>query len=70
MSAELERVFSGLKQKIAPKRMRLEAIIVEMTECIKSWVKITPRRQQAPLSGVFGRSRFIDEAVYGDDSKG
>ena len=37
--------------------------MVEMTECLKSWVSICPGRQQAPLSGVFRDSRFIQEAI-------
>ena len=56
-------MFSGSKHTIAPERILLGATMVEMTECLKSWVKITPGRQQAPLSGVFRESRFIDEAA-------
>lgn len=56
-------MFSGSKHTIAPERIRLGATMIEMTECLKSWVRITPGRQQAPLSGVFRGSRFIDEAV-------
>ena len=63
MSAGPERVFSGGKHTIAPERIRLGARMVEMTECIKSWVSITPGRQQAPLSGVFINNRFVDEAI-------
>jgi hAT family C-terminal dimerisation region len=63
MSAGPERVFSGGKHTIAPERIRLGATTVEMTECLKSWISITPGRQQAPLSGVFVNSRFVDEAT-------
>lgn len=63
MSAGPERVFSGGKHTIAPERIRLGATIIEMTECLKSWINITPGRQQAPLSAVFVNSRFVDEAV-------
>jgi hypothetical protein len=63
MSAGPERVFSGAKHTIAPERVRLGAAMVEMTECLKSWVRISPGRQQAPLSGVFRDSRSLTEAV-------
>jgi len=63
MSAGPERVFSGAKHTIAPERVRLGARMVEMAECLKSWIGISPGRQQAPLSGVFANSRFVEEAV-------
>jgi hypothetical protein len=63
MSAGPERVFSGSKHTIAPERIRLGATMVERTECLKSWISITPGRQQAPLSGVFVNSRSVDEAI-------
>jgi hypothetical protein len=63
MSAGPERVFSGGKHNIAPERIRLGATMAEMTECLKSWIGIMPGRQQAPLSGVFINSQFVDEAV-------
>jgi hypothetical protein len=63
MSAGPERVFSGGKHTIAPERIRLGAIMLEMAECLKSWISITPGRQQAPLSGVFRNSGFVDEAI-------
>ena len=47
MSAGPEQVFSGGKDTIAPERIRLRATIVEMAECLKSWIDITPGRQQA-----------------------
>ena len=53
MSAGPERVFSGAKHTIAPERIRLESKMVEMTECLKSWVATSSRRQQVPLGGVF-----------------
>jgi hypothetical protein len=34
--------------------------MVEMTECLKSWISIMSGRQQASLSGVFISSRFVD----------
>jgi hypothetical protein len=63
MSAGPERVFSGAKHTIAPERVRLGAAVVEMTECLKSWIRISPGRQQASLSGVFRDSRSLTEAV-------
>jgi hAT family C-terminal dimerisation region len=63
MSAGPERVFSGGKHTIAPERVRLGARMVEMAEYLKSWIGITPGRQQAPLSGVFANSRFVEEAT-------
>jgi hypothetical protein len=63
MSAGPERVFSGGKHTIAPERIRLGTTMVEMAECLKSWIGITPGRQQAPLSGVFADSRFVEEAI-------
>jgi hypothetical protein len=63
MSAGPERVFSSAKHTIAPERVRLGAAVVEMTECLKSWVRISPGRQQAPLSGVFRDSRSLAEAA-------
>jgi hAT family C-terminal dimerisation region len=63
MSAGPERVFSGAKHTIAPERVSLGAAVVEMTECLKSWVRISPGRQQAPLSGVFRESRSLAEAT-------
>jgi hypothetical protein len=62
MSAGPERVFSGAKHTIAPERIRLGAKMLEMAESLKSWVRITPGRGKAPLSGVFA-SRFVDEAI-------
>jgi hAT family protein len=42
-----QAVFSGGKDTIAPERIRLRATIVEMAECLKRWIDITPGRQQA-----------------------
>jgi len=39
MSAEAERVFSGARRTISWERVRLGASTVEMTECLKSWIK-------------------------------
>jgi hypothetical protein len=63
MSAEPERIFSGGKHTIAPERIRLGAAMVEMAECIKSWVRISSGRDHAPLSGVFRESRLLNEAI-------
>ena len=63
MSAGPERVFSGAKHTLATGRIRLGAEMLEMTECLKSWVSIAPGRRRAPLSGVFANHQFLDEAV-------
>lgn len=63
MSAGPERVFSGTRHTIAPERVRLGAKMVEMTECIKSWVHVRPGRARAVLSGVFRNSRCADDAL-------
>jgi len=47
MSAGPEQVFSGGKDTIAPEKIRLRATMVEMAECLKSWIDITLGRQQA-----------------------
>lgn len=39
MSAEAERVFSGARRTITWDRASLGASIVEMTECLKSWIR-------------------------------
>jgi hypothetical protein len=58
-----ERVFSGTKHTIAPKRTCLEAGIVEIIECLKSWIRTSKGRQQAPLSGVFQDNQALIEAI-------
>jgi hypothetical protein len=63
MSAGLERVFSGARHTIAPKRIRLGAGIVEITEYLKSWIQISEGRQQAPLSGAFQENQALTEAI-------
>ena len=63
MSAGPERVFSGTRHTIAPERVRLGAKMVEMTECVKSWVHIRPGRARAVLSGVFRNSQHADDAL-------
>jgi hypothetical protein len=63
ISAGPERVFSGTKHTIAPERIYLGAGIVEMTECLKSWIRILEGRQQAPLSGVFQDNQALIEAI-------
>lgn len=37
--------------------------MVEMTECVKSWVRIRPGRARAVLSGVFRNSQHADDAL-------
>lgn len=39
MSAEAERVFSGARRTITWDRASLGASTVEMTECLKSWIR-------------------------------
>jgi len=63
MSAGPERVFSGARHTIAPERVRLGPKMLEMTESLKSWVRISKITGRAPLSGVFTNSRFVDEAL-------
>ena len=62
MSVGPERMFSGSKHTITPETIHLGAIMMERTECLKSWISIIRGRQQAPLSGVLN-SRFVDEAI-------
>ena len=63
MSAEPERVFSGTKHTIAPERIRLGAEMVEITECLKSWVRIPPGKERAVLSGIFRNATQVEEAA-------
>ena len=63
MSAGPEQVFLGVKHIIAPKRVRLGAKILEIAELLKSWVRILKITGRALLSGVFAKSRFINEAL-------
>jgi hypothetical protein len=37
MSAEYERVFSGIKKLITPERNRLYIDIIKASECLKNW---------------------------------
>jgi hypothetical protein len=37
MSAECERVFSSIKELIAPERNRFTEEIIEASECLKNW---------------------------------
>ena len=39
--------------------------MVEMAGYLKIWTGITLGRQQAPLSGIFANSRFVEEAPTG-----
>lgn len=63
MSAEPERVFSGTKHTIAPERVRLGPEMVEITECVKSWVRIPPGKERAVLSGIFRNALQVEEAA-------
>ena len=63
MSAGPERIFSGAKHTLAPERIRLGAKMIEMAECLKSWVLITKGRDHAPLSGVFLNSTSLSKAI-------
>ena len=56
-------MFSGAKHTIAPERICLGAGMVEMTECLKSWIRTSEGRQQAPLSGVFRENQALIEAM-------
>lgn len=38
MSAEAERIFSAARRQISWERARLEADVIEYSECIKSWI--------------------------------
>jgi len=39
MSAEAERVFSGARRTISWDRAQLGGDMVQMTECLKSWIR-------------------------------
>jgi hypothetical protein len=39
MSAKVERVFSGAWRIISWERLRLGAIVVEQSKCLKSWLR-------------------------------
>ena len=53
----------GAKHTIAPERVRLGAKMLEMAELLKSWVRISKITGRALLSGIFAKSRFINEAL-------
>ena len=61
MSAGLEQVFSSGKHTIAPQRMLLGAKVVEMTECLKSWIR------SDLTAGVGLMTQEVVEEVLGDD---
>src|SRR5256885_2360731 len=63
MSAGPERVFSGARHTIAWERTRLSARMVEMMECLKSWVRIPLGKKHSLLSGVFRDSLAVEEAA-------
>jgi hypothetical protein len=63
MSVEPEQVFSGTKHTIAPERIRRGAEMVEITECLKSWVRISPGKEGAVLSGIFRNATQVEEAA-------
>jgi hypothetical protein len=37
--------------------------MVEITECIKSWVRIPPGKERAVLSGIFRNALQVEEAA-------
>ena len=41
MSADLERLFSGVKITVSDRRNRLRIYTLEALECLKSWLKIS-----------------------------
>lgn len=43
MSAESERVFSGARRTITWERHQLGAEVVEQSECLKSWIRLTAK---------------------------
>jgi hypothetical protein len=63
MFAGSKRVFSGTQHTISLERILLGANMVEISECLKSWVKIGEGRRQAVLAGVFWHNREIEQLV-------
>jgi hypothetical protein len=57
MSAEPERVFSGARRTISWTRACLGGSIVEITECLKSWIR------QGLADGVFRTEDEIENAT-------
>jgi hypothetical protein len=57
MSAEAERVFSGARRTISWDRAQLGGHMVQMTECLKSWIR-------SSLShGTFRTAIEVEEAA-------
>ena len=56
-------MFLGAKHTITLKRVRLGIKILKIAKSLKSWVYILKIIGRAPLSGVFTKSRFINEAL-------
>ena len=63
MSAGLEQAFSGAKYTITLERVMLRVKILKIVESLKNWVYILKITGRALLSGVFAKSRFINEAL-------
>jgi len=61
MLAEAECVFSGVRRMITWERLRLGAIVIEQSECLKSWLR------QIVKSGGFVT---VDVAVEAINLKG
>ena len=61
--AGLEQVFSGTKHIIILERVRLRIKMLKIAELLKSQVYILKITNRALLSGVFAKSRFINEAL-------
>lgn len=70
MSAGPERVFSGARRTVSWERVQLGASMVEMTECIKSWTRIPPGRQQSLLAGAFRACQAVDSGEEGSGQGG
>jgi hypothetical protein len=63
MSTEAERIFSGAKRQVTWDRTKLSAEMVEICECIKSWISIPKGKTRPLLAGVFRNAEDIDAAV-------
>jgi hypothetical protein len=63
ISAGPERVLLGARHTISLERMSLGAEMVEISECLKSWVKIREGREQVVLAGVFWYNIEIEQLI-------
>ena len=59
----MSAMFSGAKKTITPERNKLGGTMLEITECIKSWVKSVAGRTYSVLYGVFKNSQQVEEAA-------